>query len=519
MKRPALAVGLGIALVVVIGAIGVSYIPGYLQKGIANQGHKATPPNDEVPDDASTYTVDRTDYSVPRDDDDVLKDDRIEDKVTSFDPSLVDRRSEKGWQINGSEAVIRLDVPIIKPDVEPELLVLHPSYKAAIKDRAVLPSVNLIDGKAKQFDDGLYAALDQAYFLGEGEAMKGHVDLVKRIFDRVDKDGAAAAYLAAGLELAGVKVQVGAPEAVKSRVAAFLNAEVSSKPIGFYTWTPELSRCFRFLRYFSLPIERPVVAELVSALNQDPSIKADARKAVAFYAKFTNPPASLSLPEVADHPEKLPPENVAISLFPPSTSRENELFAKLFPLGLPPDANLMREIILAIRSGKVDLTPRPESGWYDYQVYALETLLLPEKGEESNKLLLTKVYKKRMLEAFKALMTKRRETHSRTLPAPTSEPSAYHPPLQHVSPRLRVEPSPSYYLRTARSYAFLANFLELTVGAPDAQENSWASRRGTARARSLHRIAFHARPLLRAVLPQLRGHRAQAEPGRKRARR
>jgi hypothetical protein len=131
-------------------------------------------------------------------------------------------------------------------------------------------------------------------------------------------------------------------------------------------------------------------------------------------------------------------------------------------MGLPPNANLMRELITAIRSGKVDLKPDQKSGWYEYQVYALETLLLPEKGAESNKLLLTKAYKKRMLEAFQALITKRRETHVRD--AKYAEAKEEAPPLATVEPRLRVEPNPTYYLRTARSYAFLANFLESTLG-------------------------------------------------------
>src|SRR5262249_42982100 len=109
------------------------------------------------------------------------------------------------------------------------------------------------------------------------------------------------------------------------------------------------------------------------------------------------------------------------------------------------------------------LKPGPESGWYDHQVYALETMLLPEKGDEKNKLLLTKAYKKRMLEAFQALITKRRETHVRQL-GPAAAKSAAEPPPSEVRPRLRVEPCPSYYLRTARAYAFLANFLEATVG-------------------------------------------------------
>src|SRR5262249_17722818 len=36
--------------------------------------------------------------------------------------------------------------------------------------------------------------------------------------------------------------------------------------------------------------------------------------------------------------------------------------------------------------------------------------------------------------------------------------------LEDVRPRLRVEPCLSYYVRTARSYAFLANFLTATLG-------------------------------------------------------
>ena len=158
---------------------------------------------------------------------------------------------------------------------------------------------------------------------------------------------------------------------------------------------------------------------------------------------------------------RLPGRPESVSLFPPSTSREGELFGRLFPRGLPPDARLMRELIAAIRSGNVDLTPRAEGGWYDHQVYALETLILPEKGEEAAKLLLTKNYKKRMLAAFQALMTKRRETHARQLAVGAAAEVEQAP---RVRPRLRVEPNLTYYLRTAQSYAFLADFLQSTLG-------------------------------------------------------
>jgi hypothetical protein len=120
-------------------------------------------------------------------------------------------------------------------------------------------------------------------------------------------------------------------------------------------------------------------------------------------------------------------------------------------------------LIRAIRDGTVDLSPRPGSGWYDHQVYALETFLLPERGEEHAKLLLTRAYKKRMLEAFAALITKRRETHARHLVTAKSEEMAP-PPSVTIKPRLRVEPNPTYYVRMARSYDFLLNVLLATVG-------------------------------------------------------
>ncbi len=413
-------------------------------------------------DDKKTDSVEVTDYTTPVDNDTLLVDDKLADKKTTFDPKLIDRRPLDGWRINASEAVIRLDVPVIKPDVNPELLVLHPSYAAAVKQAKgqVLASVNLIDGKAKQFDDGLYAALDQAYYEGHGAAMKSHRKLVRTLYDKVAKGSPAADYLGAGLVLAEEPIEASAGS--RSAAASFAGREIDSKPIGVYTWSPTLSTLFRVLRFYAQPIRDPAISrEIARVLAEDKALRVDYERAIAFYGKLTNPLVGHSPASLVEKPDL--PEDARFSLFPPSTSRDAELFDKLFPLGIPEDADLMRELITAIRSGKVDLKPRQDGGWYSYQVHALETLLLPEKGAEANKLLLTKLYKKRMLEAFKALMTKRRETHVRQLP--TSEaPGPVVRDLQSLRPRLRVEPNPTYYLRTARSYAFLANFLESTLG-------------------------------------------------------
>ncbi|MBS0264776.1 MAG: hypothetical protein JSS02_22770 [Planctomycetes bacterium] len=434
--------------------------------------------------DPNVEVVDVTDRKPPSSVDDGLADDQLADKATSFDPDLIDRRPLEGWRINQSEAVISLNVPMVQPDFEADLLVLHPSYRAAMKaaeHRHPLPSVNLLDGKAKQFDDGLYAAIDLAYFQGIANQLVSHQELVRRLLDQLDPGSPAAPFLAAGLTLGGRDTVVQDQSARDQWMEDFRENPALAKPISFYTWNDSLKRCWAFMRFFQqsfnpkIDEQRAVIAALAQALAGNSTLKTDYEAAARFFGKLTNPLNRLTIADVigidlsseqaiSDLQKVKGIEGSGVAFFPPSTSRETELIDRLFPLGVPEGANLLRELVQAIRSGNVDLTPRAESGWYDHQVYALQTMLLPEMGEEHNKLLLTKSYKKRMLEAFAALITKRRETHARQL-AKSAIASAEMPrELDDIRPRLRVEPCPSYYLRTARSYAFLENFLTATLG-------------------------------------------------------
>lgn len=439
--------------------------------------------------DPNVVVIERTDYHPPKpaanSPEDELADDKLDDKKTTFDPELADRRPLEGLRINQSEAVVKLDVPLTLPDSEADLLVLHPSYRAALaaakQNRswiAPLPSVNLLDGKAKQFDDGLYAALDQAYFTGIQDKLASHQDLVQRILDKVGPESPAAPFLAAGLTVGGRETPANDKAARDEWIRKFESNPSLAKPIGFYTWNPTLQKCWAFMRFFqqTLPENDSVAQAISAALAGDSALKADYEQAAGFYAKLTNPLSRMSLADLVGADVSTPAAIAAlrkskgiteagVAFFPPSTSREFELYRKLFPLGLPDGTDLMKELVRAIRSGKVDLTPRENSGWYDHQVYALQTLLLPEVGEEHDKLLLTKPYKKRMLEAFAALITKRRETHVRQLDAPKATAAAPSlEELESVSPRLRIEPCPSYFVRTARSYAFLHNFLTASLG-------------------------------------------------------
>ena len=288
--------------------------------------------------------IERTDYRPPVDSaQDSLVDDRLENKQTTFDSALADRRPLEGWLVNSSDAVIRLDVALVRPDTEGHLLVLRPSYAAAllaasvagVPAKDILPSVNLIDGKAKQFDDGLYASLDQAYYRGLKGRLTSHVQLIKSLYDEVGPASPAAPLLAGGLELAGVQVEVADTTSKDTLLQQFSSNQVHSKPIGFYTWNPTLMECFRFLRFFQQPIrDRAAAQAIADALSRRPALLSDYRKALNFYSRLTNPLADFSVLDLIDRKEPLPPD-ATIVLFPASTSRETELFLKLFPAAYP----------------------------------------------------------------------------------------------------------------------------------------------------------------------------------------
>ncbi|MDX2037403.1 MAG: hypothetical protein SFX72_12195 [Isosphaeraceae bacterium] len=455
---------------IVFGTIGVALTAilsyGYIyQERLGKSLGRLRMPRIESP----VYTVERTEYKPPAPAaDDLFHDDDPQTKNPTFDPDLVDSRPEGDWRVNLSAAVMRLDCPMLLPDQDAGLDRLSKSYADAVREYrkrnpggvSILPSINMIDGKAKQFDDGLFAAIDQAYYDGIDQVLVGHLDLLKRFRDKLDPKSNAGTLIAAALKLAEIESPEADARAVDEAIRFFDAAAVRSKPAGFYTWSPKLSQLFRVLRFLQASLDPSTADQLVDALAADPALARDYEAANAFFDKFSNPHSGLTLTDYAKNREA----RSAIHFFPPSSNKESQLFSKLFPRGLPPDADLMRTLVTAIRSGKVDLKPKAGSGWYDHQVYALETLLLPEKGAENAKLVLTKQYKKRMLEAFKAMMTKRRETHLRTADVSVGAPAPR--PLERLSPRLRLEPAPTYYLRTARAYDFIGRFLDSTLGKP-----------------------------------------------------
>lgn len=427
------------------------------------------------------YTIEKIDIKEP------AVTGETDDPLTNpeFDETLVDSRPLDGWLVNQSAAVIALDCPGINPDATPNMLQLWPSHAAILSktlgsfgNRPILPSANLLDAAAKQFDDGLYATLDLACYQGElGGNLPGAAALVQDIFNRLPTDSPAKPFLGAALHLAdqSVSLDVADAEVMKKFLNAFEANAVHSKPISFYTWTPELERVWKFFKFLQQEfvelngVGLEIPQAVAAVLEADANLMNQYRAICSFYGRLTNPLICLpvdtltggktNLGELAN---QFGARHATVAIYPPSTSRETELFEQMFPEGVPENVELMTELIRKIRSGEVDLTPKDNDGWYQYQVHALECLLLPDNAQEKDKLRLKAKYKKRLVEAFKAMITKRRETHARQLHVPASavEPA---PLPKNIYPRLRIEPCATVYLRTARAYGFLQNFLKTAI--------------------------------------------------------
>ncbi len=450
--------------------------------------------------------------------------------VPAFDESLsVIRTTPSGLKlrINNSTAVFKLDVTPFTPKEKKTAEVLSDDHIAVMKtaekfDVPFLPSVELVDAKAKQFNDGLYAAIE-LYLQGEGTREAGtKTRFLRELLDRLLKfrkgvteyekrvADAAIVYVATGMHLGGQEVNL--PDDLQEHVTEtserFTGSPIFSKPLGFYNWNEKLQAVYRQDRFYQRTLDikdkmQTGAAVLISyLLLNDPALAQQHLRIVSLYSRLTNPLDALtvqdygetirqfeSIHEMIGSPSGIEGFTGALkqtsafreryaketgshgsfartgwSLILFSQLKETDLFNRLFGVRPPPPSvELMEIFIQKIKSGEIDLRPKSNSGWYDYQLHALETLLLPEKARESKKLVLTERYSERLKKAFKTMITKARETHVKQLRTASGR-SAAPPTPEVIRPRLSLEPMATVYLRQARGYHFLRNVLPAILG-------------------------------------------------------
>jgi hypothetical protein len=429
------------------------------------------------------------------------KDDQLSDKHPEYDPGLtvVETFGHCKFTLNKSASVTRLTVQKLGESDRALDGVLFPTRAAALAalgERTVVASMEVVNGALKPFNDGLYAAIELLIEAGTHgslvnkravwDALLGELLARHQVNPAQPGLFQAAADLGAAAELGGSwpsEPPVEIRSAALERLAKFNQDAFHAQPVGFYTWVPELDPIFRrdrWLMYSEPPPE--AVGAVAGILAERPELESGYAGLLGLYAGLTNPPITYSALDLlsasggssssADaaamtnafrvaHPDYGTACGKGLSWFPPSTSAESELFRRVACTG-GTGANLLDLLIQAIQSGAIDLTPRADSGWYDRQLYALETLLLPERAGENDHLLLTREYKEKLVETFKSLIIQTRETHAKQLGM--GEVQSVDPTPIDLYPLLPVEPFPTFYLRTARAYAFLGNFLRTTLG-------------------------------------------------------
>ncbi|HEV3025823.1 MAG TPA: hypothetical protein VGX76_25290, partial [Pirellulales bacterium] len=339
---------------------------------------------------------------------------------------------------------------------------LHPTL-ADMPTNQFVPAAVLVQ-KAKQFDDGLYAAVELAAenglcrFAGKRALLTG---LVEDLIRGASADDALLTLMAAcqlgevPIELSRTAIDRRMREPLAHRrVQEFLADPLRSKPLGFYTWSKPLSSIFQQDRMLQSELTDAAGTEaLVRSLHGSEKMRATYEAYLKLISRLTNPPSKPDLRGAVasfDDGEYAAPGQGA-RFFPPSTSRENELVQRLFSDQPIPDGfSLADELVARVRSGEIDLTPRPDSGWYDYQTWALEPMALPDRMAEAEHLQLGDEYRKQLLELFKGVLALTRETHVKQLELPPAAAEAP-PPKERVkigiAPELCAEPLASFYQR------------------------------------------------------------------------
>lgn len=397
----------------------------------------------------------------------VLTDDQLADKQPEFidSPAMWEEvlEMEPGkftLLINKSASVIGLDVAKVEERNAGVAKMCFPTYEAAVQflQREQLPwvpSVQLVDQKVKSFGDKAYAAIDEYTQHHAARLGGGRQAFLRRLLDELPKNGQtdAAAFVAAALELGGADIVVS--EEIKSLARElqkeFLSNQLISKPIGFYAESDELSRIFRQDRFCQQPLLPEIAKVIERAIASDTDCDSAYGGILNLQARLTNSASSFS---VLDYTAATNAGG-EVALFPASTSVENELFEMLYQAPELPGENIMNRLIRSIQEGLINLEPDENSGWYDYQIYALETLLLPERGQEGEKLFLSRTYKERLVEAFRTILTKQRELHVKQVELMSTIGGDWSPDYIDIWPDISTEPTATYYLRTARALRFL----------------------------------------------------------------
>ncbi len=327
-------------------------------------------------------------------------------------------------------------------------------------------STAIVAQKAKNFDDGLLAAIEYLAQDGTGK-MQGKqvilqqlIEILKDMHLKKRQDAMAnfkvQTMIYSALVLGGGRAEVEPRirKASSDSITVFFKNELRSKPIGFYSWTEKLEKIFKQDRFLQKIIsgskERLI---LQKALSHNKQVTIDYTSHLNLIEQLNNPFS----PEFCDlrQPAGKGAPSCSCSVIPPSMAHETELVKQLYGnRPIPKGFSLIDALIKKIQDGKISITPKKTSGWYDYKTYALEPFIVPESMPEAAKLDLGDEYKQLLVEVFKSVLALTRETHIKSLEIPLAG-AAMPEEIVEVYPDLSCGPVASYYLRLGKAYTFV----------------------------------------------------------------
>ncbi len=234
--------------------------------------------------------------------------------------------------------------------------VLRPS-PFEVDDPSAFVSGSMLFQKAKQFDDGLVAAVELAAQSGLGELGSKREMLAtvgRGLLEQLGPEpveGNVPDVILAACRLGDVPIEV--PGAYADRVAAeisrFLDEATRSRPLGVYDWSDDLRAIFRQDRQLQAElIGHDGVDALARALHADPSARATYVRYLNMIEGLTNPVDAADLRpalEAIDQGSFGAPAQGAV-FFPASRSHESDLIHKLFgDRPVPEDFDLATELV------------------------------------------------------------------------------------------------------------------------------------------------------------------------------
>ncbi len=363
-------------------------------------------------------------------------------------------------------------------DLSPQVLKLTASPLPEVYERppsafpgaggTFLPASVLIT-KAKQFDDGLLAAVDLAAQTGLGN-VQGRRDFLRDLENRltasrkVPHDVRGIVGAARHFSEPAYEPPASWAHDTRSRLTLHEHAPWSDPPHGYYTWSDALRDVFSCRRVLQTTLEQADAEYVGAAIDADGTLAAHYRALLALDARVWNAPDRRDVTRTRGAPPRS-----EYSLFPGGRSLEVRVTREKYRAASPPpDFDPLNEIVARVRAGTLSLEPVADSGWYEWQSWALAPLLRPESSPESVKLSMDGDYRELLAEQFRGAYVQARESFTGGVPGGVPgglEGSPLRPiHIFTVAPDLTLEPLPEFYGRRARAYEFIERVLGETFG-------------------------------------------------------